>query len=257
MPVPNRPTPRDLSEPTQGAFLILAGRSARLNGDADMAETRENTAQKKLSDEFHAMIGYCVAAWAQVDDELFRIFQQCVGLPGPSAIIYYRTPGLDARRNLTDEIVQTTLLPGGLKSGQHDTRLSAWRTAIKDFRDLLSVRRRIAHHHVGVRETGYIEEDYIEPGYFEPAESSFEIYVGAHERLRATAAKLPPLLIQDLRAHLKAVNALRDQLRDFFRDVLTRPAPKSGEPSQALQTDQGSEKGRPIAPRRQRKPSPR
>ena len=38
---------------------------------------------------------YSVAAWAEVDDWLFRIFRDRVGPYDQSAVIYYRTPGLD------------------------------------------------------------------------------------------------------------------------------------------------------------------
>jgi hypothetical protein len=64
---------------------------------------------QELGDEFYIMIGQCIAAWAQVDDELFRIFRSCLGPYEQSAIIYYRTPGLDARFGLTDEIVRSVL----------------------------------------------------------------------------------------------------------------------------------------------------
>jgi hypothetical protein len=55
------------------------------------------------------MVGYCIAAWADVDEQLFRIFQDCVGPLEQSAIIYYKTPGLDARFTLTNEIVRSIL----------------------------------------------------------------------------------------------------------------------------------------------------
>jgi hypothetical protein len=59
-------------------------------------------------DEFHRVMGSCIAAWAQVDDQLFRIFRSCIGPYDQSAVIYYRTPGLDVRLALVDEIVITT-----------------------------------------------------------------------------------------------------------------------------------------------------
>jgi hypothetical protein len=56
------------------------------------------------------MIGYCIAEWAGIDDELFRIFQHCTGAKEQqAAIIYYRTPGLNVRLGLVDEIVRSVL----------------------------------------------------------------------------------------------------------------------------------------------------
>jgi hypothetical protein len=61
-----------------------------------MADDHPKTWQKNR-DEFHMVMGYCIAAWAQVDDQLFRIFRDCVGPYDQSAVIYYRTPGLHLR----------------------------------------------------------------------------------------------------------------------------------------------------------------
>ena len=33
----------------------------------------------ELGQQFYMMIGYCIAEWASVDDELFQIFKECVG----------------------------------------------------------------------------------------------------------------------------------------------------------------------------------
>ena len=53
--------------------------------------------QQEKADEFHMMVGYCIAEWADVDNALFNIFQLCVGRREPSAIIYYRMTGLEQR----------------------------------------------------------------------------------------------------------------------------------------------------------------
>ena len=51
-------------------------------------------------DEFHMVMGYCIAAWAAVDEQLFLLFSDCVGPHEQAAIIYYRTPGLDVRGSI-------------------------------------------------------------------------------------------------------------------------------------------------------------
>ena len=74
-------------------------------------------------DEFHMLMGYCMAGWAQVDEWLCRIFVDCIGPIDQSAVIYYRTPGLDVRLGLVDEIVRTTLLPSWERPGSRDPRI--------------------------------------------------------------------------------------------------------------------------------------
>jgi hypothetical protein len=201
---------------------------------------------RKVADEFHIEMGYCISAWARVDDELFRIFRDCIGPLDQSAIIYYRTPGLNVRLDMTNELVQTTLLPSWERPGHADPRLKAWKAAIKPSRDLLSVRRRIAHQpvrweprHVGTR--------------LGAAPSYVELYVGANERLRDSQAKLPPLNIDDLRSHRAAVNQLSERLREFYHDVLIKPPEASPPPSLQSRPPSPLEKGRArVHPRRRR-----
>src|SRR5579862_2470278 len=131
-----------------------------------------------LSDEFHMVMGYCIAAWSRVDAELFRIFQDCLGPLDQSAIIYYRMPGLDVRLGVTDELVKTTLLPSWERPGARDPRIKAWRGAIKPFHDLLAVRRRIAHHPVHFAEINDYATGYAAPGYFTALDLWLEIHVG-------------------------------------------------------------------------------
>jgi hypothetical protein len=121
------------------------------------------------------------------------------------------------------------------KDGGHDhPSLKAWKATIKDHGKLLHTRRRIAHHPVEIRvDAGRstaplglhpVGLQTIGLGQFEPARSWFAIYVNQHERLRENSANLPPLLLQDLKNHLVAVNTLRDRLRKFYHEILTTPA---------------------------------
>jgi hypothetical protein len=204
---------------------------------------------RKIADEFHMEMGYCISAWARVDDELFRIFRDCVGSLDQSAIIYYRTPGLNTRLDITSELVRTTLLPSWERPGKNDLRIKAWISAIKPFKDLLSVRRRIAHQpvrweplRVGMR--------------LGAAPSYVELYVGANERLRDSQAKLPPLNIDDLRSHRAAVNQLSDRLSAFYHEVLIKPPEASPPPAPQSQPMHPLQKGRDGKPPRRRRSSP-
>jgi hypothetical protein len=192
-----------------------------------MTDEKPKTWQE-LGDEFHMMVGYCVAEWARVDDELFRIFRDCLGPYEQSAIIYYRTPGLDVRFGLTDEIVRSVLPKRPKRSGSHEhPDVRAWVKAKGDYQNLLGTRRRIAHHPIMVRQ----EPFRVGMATGEAPPSWFEIYVSQHEGLREKSSDLPPLRIDHLKAHFIAVAQLRDRLHRFFYDVLTKPAPTSPAPS--------------------------
>jgi hypothetical protein len=111
---------------------------------------------QEWADEFHMMMGYCIAEWATVDEELFLIFRDCLGPYEQSAIIYFRTPGLNVRLGLTDELVLSVLPEKERKSGGHDhPSVKAWQEAIKGFDTLLAVRRRIAHQPIAPRQISW------------------------------------------------------------------------------------------------------
>jgi hypothetical protein len=191
--------------------------------DPNTANPLAGTLQS-LSDEFHMMMGYCIAEWAAVDQELFKIFHLCVGRLTPSAIVYYRMSGLNPRMDATDEIVKSMLQPEPKKSGAHDSPdVEAWKAALGDGRRLLEDRRRIAHHPTGMRFKGANFDFASDPNLVRlklQELTGFEIYVSYTERRRPKSAKLSALGIDDLKSHLVAVTALRDRLNHFFNDVL-------------------------------------
>jgi hypothetical protein len=171
---------------------------------------------QELGEEFHLMIGECIAGWAHVDDELFRIFHHCVGPLVQCAIIYYRTPGLDVRFGLVDEIVGSVLPKREPRSGGKDhPSVRAWKTAKGNYQSLLGVRRRIAHHPVQIQHFARYYGD-------APPLSWFEVYVNNNERLREKEANIPPLRIDDLRSHLVNVDRLSGRLHQFYYDVLIK-----------------------------------
>src|SRR5271163_2220003 len=147
--------------------------------EADTTPRAPSKSWQELGDEFHLMVGYCIAAWARIDDELFRIFRACVGPYKQSAIIYYRTPGLDMRLGLTDELVLSVLPKKDRKSGGHDhPSVKAWKAAKSGFSDLLAIRRRIAHHPAEVKTAPYGRDHRL--GWDPSPAVSFEIYASQH-----------------------------------------------------------------------------
>jgi len=199
------------------------------------------------------MVGRCIAEWAKVDDELFRIFRDCVGPYEQCAIIYYRTPSLSVRLELTDEIIKSVFPKPPRKSGGHDhSSVTAWKDAIEGFRDLLATRRRIAHQPIAVQ-YGPTWPLSMDLSYMLAPPSWFEIYVNQHEQLRG---EFPPLKVDDLVAHLTAVTSLRDRLQHFFSDVLTKRSSTSSAPSPPPTTPLIQETDPSTKPQRRRKPSP-
>jgi hypothetical protein len=177
-------------------------------------------ALQDIGEEFHTMLGVCVGAWASVDSELFRIFRQCIGPADQAAIIYYRSPGIDVRFKMTDEIVRSLLPKRQRKSGGHDhASVGAWRTAYQNYDKLLGVRRRLAHQPVRVRFDPNLPRNML----LDKAPRTWlEIYPSEHERTREQAAELQPLDLNDLKNHLVAVSQLAGRLHEFYSDVLTK-----------------------------------
>jgi hypothetical protein len=178
---------------------------------------RDHSAILALHNEasaFFEALGRCIAEWAFVDEQLFLIFRDCIGLHEQSAIIYYRTPGLDLRLTLTNEIVISVLPHQESKDGGHDHEtVKAWREITKNFRDLLPVRRRLAHHPVDWKGDELIGSHGLG--------ISLQVHVGKHEIFRENSSVLSPLTIADLRKHLSSVKRLGNFLNDYSRDVLT------------------------------------
>jgi hypothetical protein len=199
-----------------------------------MTENSQERLQKS-GDDFHMMLGYCIAQWATVDEELFLIFRHCLGPYEQSAIIYFRTPGLNVRLNLTDEIVLSVLPEKERISGGHDhPSVTAWKAAIADFPALLAVRRRIAHHPVAPRHMvlggallGEMGLNNAMLGSTGTRESWFEIYESRHEKMRGKSGGRSPLTFEDLQDHLTRVHALGDGLHAFLHEVLI-PQAKAG-----------------------------
>jgi hypothetical protein len=176
------------------------------------------------------MLGYCISAWADVDELLFRIFRDCIGPYEQCAIIYYKTPGLEARFSLTDEIVKS-VLPKKLP-GEHDhPSVQAWNRTISGRDELLGTRRRIAHHPVAVRMRihgssmlGQMQVGVTPLGSMGTRFSWVELYMSEHEKLRGRKADLPPIKYEDLEKHYYGdVGDLANRLLSFVIDVLTKP----------------------------------
>lgn len=181
----------------------------------------ENPIEKR-NREFHLAIGKCISAWAWVDEGLFQLFAACVKPRTQAAIIYYRTPGLEVRLGLTDEIVRSVLPKPGRKNGGHDHQhVKEWAVLRNEIQKLLETRRRVAHHPVHVSFWGVEEDETGKVSDVDLDATSFEIYVSAHERDRNPAKEWNALSIGDLNEHHTAVRAMEEKL-DQFLSVLVQ-----------------------------------
>ncbi len=169
---------------------------------------------KDAADQFHMMMGYCIAEWARVEDNLFAICHAALSCPKQqAAVVYYRTPQLDARFSLVDELVRL-VLPKHI-SGQpmHDD-LKHWDAILKKFRTLTPMRNKVAHHPVAPRSASefYSDVSYIDV----PPECWFEIYEGANEQLRGRSNTPIALKLKDLQEHSVKVSEASTSLYKFF-----------------------------------------
>jgi hypothetical protein len=187
---------------------------------------RDSKIWQDLGDQFTLMVGNCITQWALVEDALFEICWRALQSPRErAAIVYYRSPTIDTRMNLTDELVRSALPKRERQSGGHDhPDIKLWDKLVSDFKKLLRIRSQIAHQPLMWRlgQTGAAD-----PAGRPIVESWFEIYVSRTEALRAGASKYKPLRIEDLQKHLVNVSQIAGRLYDFARLTLPRHAATS------------------------------
>jgi hypothetical protein len=179
----------------------------------------------RLSNEFYALLGRCISGWSYVDQALFNIMQSCLAPHyEQSAIIYFRTPGLEIRLNLTDELVRS-LLPGREKKpGEHDPpSVKEWSAICKSIKALLPERRQLAHHSVnldyGPMQTSSMFGEafamFIPGDGGAQPEGTFKILptMGEMARIRNTAP--PPLTEKEVKNHLQGLAQLTGRMSLF------------------------------------------
>jgi hypothetical protein len=157
--------------------------------------------------EFYQWVGQCITEWANVERQLFRLCNFALGAgPELAAIIYYRTPTLDSRLDLVEELIQTKL-PRKIKAdGGHDHQLvTEWKTIIKDVKALLQTRNFIAHQpHKETEHWVYIDDEFIE------VTSWVEIYRTFHERIRKKPKKKSIIAYSLPSHHAQLLKAISD-----------------------------------------------
>jgi hypothetical protein len=184
-------------------------------------------------DDFFTWLGKCITSWAQVEDHLFEICFSSLGCTRhKAAIVYYRTPTLDARLKLTNELIRTVLPGRERKSGGHDHQdVKYWNETRSMIEHELSTRNRLAHHP--------IEQKKLVPVFIKPdgtqstdAESEaisslmtvswHESYVSEAESLRGGHENLKPLTAPDLSRHRVEIEQIITHLQIFRAHILPK-----------------------------------
>ena len=159
--------------------------------------------------EFYEWIGHCITQWSAVENELFRIcFYVLDCTYGRAAIVYYRTPTIEARIGLADELVKNLMPERGRESGGHDHPLvKEWSSIVSNLRGLLPQRNLLAHSPVEECHTDH--EPIVRTGY--------------HEQIRKPNSKEQTQKNQELAAHYDAVTAASTKLKVFYEKLRQVP----------------------------------
>jgi len=179
---------------------------------------------QEAHDEFYMWVGMCIADWAMVEDELFRICWNALSCPQKqAAIVFFRSPALENRLTLTSELVQA-ILPKTKSGKQPHADLKLWNEIVSKFEKLRPVRNMIAHHPVEPKTAVTEEGGGISGSPIGGAPISggtlvitswFEVYTSEAQLLRKGEAD-HPLLVGDLKAHHLGTLGLRHALNDFY-----------------------------------------
>lgn len=173
-------------------------------------EVQQMTMQQR-AEEFFRALGVAITDWAHIDSELFEICAEILGTNlRQAAIVYYRTPSIEARLSLTIDLVET-LFPTP-NPGDHPNELQkAWSKLCKDLREELPVRNQLAHAPVTPRLkseklnelSGVIDFEY----WYASGKSR-------NERLRGRENDERLLTVDDVHEHMKQVSHLYKRVRD-------------------------------------------
>ena len=177
--------------------------------------------EPEITKEFFEWLGRSISARAHVDDELFRIFAECIGQREQCAIIFYRINSLATRLDLTADIICSYFpKPDAIASKRHKSNgEKALDDIVKNAKDLFSVRTRIAHHHALLRREYSVSlED--NPITLIIKDTYYEIAAEEHESLYKHK-KLPNLRIEDLNKHFREIMLLCSAINNFSAHVVS------------------------------------
>ena len=167
--------------------------------------------------EFYEWIGHCITQWSAVENELFLICFSVINCTyGRATIIYYKTPTLEARISLVDELVRNLLPDRERENGGHDHPLvKEWSGIISDLRVIVPQRNLLAHSPVEAclrfSSGPFLSDD-------EPI-----VRTCHHEQIRRPNSKEQTMKMPELAAHYDAVIAASIKLKAFHEKLRQVP----------------------------------
>jgi hypothetical protein len=182
--------------------------------------------------EFYQWVGRYIKEWARAEETLFTICHRILGCElKRAAIVYFRTPTIDARLSLADELVLAVLPQRKKKDGGHDHRdVERWKEVVKGIRNLLPIRNILAHARVGrPHSSASFARDDDQPGDVET--TWFEVATNWQEQLRGRPGIF--VIDRDLPGHLDDIKSALSELDAFSaflkkRYVKKKPPGESG-----------------------------
>lgn len=229
-PNPTRALKDDTYEALADAASAILGRlvyAAELRGEgprqrmgfSEQAASFEGDAVARTSlehegNEFFAKMGSAISGWAIVEEYLFKICRDALGASTErAAIVYGKTPTIESRRQLVNELLATRISKG------HDNDVE-WRAIYAEMTALLPIRNRIAHQPMGPQ----LEWKEIN-GQPHDTKVWFELMASEHEKARGSKS-FAPLDRAALEAHISNVWKLKERIAAFYVNRLPAHAPR-------------------------------
>lgn len=197
-------------------------------GSIEIPEGSTGLDVEQRRNEFYQLIGKCIKEWATVEQKLFEL---CVfALKAPrrqAAIVYYKSPTIDTRLNLTDELVRAILPKKERPDGGKDHKwVTTWSKLYNDVKDMLPERNLLAHSPVREVEAVKYLSSLATKERIKTLASWTEIVASEGEKLRGKPVK-PPIRTKHLENHLTAVKLLAARISVFHGTIVEEQPAKS------------------------------
>lgn len=157
-------------------------------------------------------VGRAITEWADVQEHLYAIVLQILRCePRHASIIFFRTPSIEARITLADDLLKTVFPQTSENPGtKSHSGYATWTGIQADLRREMPIRNSLAHHPVDLvvdvwedKTTSRFVARKVRPA----------TVMGPSEALRKGYRY--PLAIEDIKAHSARVSVFASRLLDF------------------------------------------
>lgn len=185
-----------------------------------MAETNFTFPRLPDSADFLMMVGKCITDWARIEEVLFYMCQEMLNVSlEQCAIIYYRTPTLETRLQLLDELMNEFFPKPERQNGGHPPKeIKLWGKLLADIRDEMPIRNQLAHQPVGV---GLFAQGFDEKGnVIGDVKLEVHSYAANTELARGRSGNRKPLTLVELQKYEPTILALYNRANEFRQGPL-------------------------------------